>query len=1168
MAEPISTIALITALYPLLKNGIKSLGTSIGESAFGGPIEEVAGTLAKQGFGKLIGNLPQILESPENHDLLRAVRRSYLNATLVMCFARLQNINPSKFDVKNLILQVVPNKEEPGTILKILKSRLVSNDVEANKEIEWLVRAVDYLHSELANMSDWKVTGTFEEATKNVELMLKPQNAEAQIRDIQTKLKNELIAELASTADAQTFDTQEFIGKEHQARYGECLPPELLTSINRGWYLLKDDGSIFRQSAEQVNFEWFDVLSVFFAEEIKQPDSRAGKIFNAKMLADLKYQNGQPCNFSAPQFAEHLAEANKVIATSLENTKREVGEINQNVRLLLPLVTTIESVKLTVQLILDGVEKANRGVEKLQVGQEESIEISREILEAISHISVKKSLPKTIPFTDTFIGRKEILAELQKAYDGGARKFVLHGLGGVGKSRICLEFAKRNRNAYEAQVFIDMQGLSDRPRFASDAMLQVIRQFDPVIPIDESQIGNVYRNFVQQQPTMIVLDNAENLESVKTLCQANNVCILITSRNVLEDLKEVVRFKINQMSEDDARELLFSIAGEQRFEGKADELARLAGYLPIALEILASNLHTDDVETITGLIAKYKDTRTLFKDVEASFELSYKKLPDELKRCWRWLSISPSDFDLEAIKSIVGVSPDEAREIQKELRNRSLLEYNADTKRFKLHDLARKFADSKLDENAAEELKKLPFFKRLLISFQLWLAPEYAPQERLSASHSHADYYASIFTEAYEIKYNDPENGFINALNLIDTEWSNIIAGQKWAADFAKMHPEFAETCCRYSSFSEFLDLRMTPQEAIDWQAASVEAAKMLGNKKREGLYLGNMGVSYRQLGNYEKAIECHTRSLEIARQLKDEDGEASGLANLAIVYGSSGQYKKGMELLEPVLQMARQTNNRKRESLTLSSLGSFHTGLGDFRKAIELFIQSLKLAREIGDLHGESIILSNLANVYHDLGDSKKAREYDEQSLQITQRIGDKLGENLVLQNMNSPENFSTLEEFETAIKKFEELLQAARQNNNPLEEFRCLYQLGTIYSTLDVPPKAVEYLDLALTKARQIGDKEKELHCLGNLGTVFGMAGESELAIQICEEALQLAREIGDRSSEGFNLHKLGLGYASLGEMKKACAFWTEALKIFEAIGSPSAGMVRSLLLDAGCD
>jgi tetratricopeptide (TPR) repeat protein len=405
MPEPISIIALISALAPIAKSGFSKILESetvqnLGGSVLGGPVEEVSGNFAATAFNKLIGSLPKILESPENHDLLRSVRRSYLNATLVMCFARLQVINPSKFDVKNLGLQLF-NKEEPNKIVETLKNRLLSSDNEANKEIEWLFRAINYLQNEIESIPNWEVTEIFEDATKNVQLMLKPQNANTQISNIKAKLKTELVAELASTAYFQTFDAKESVGKEH---YGKCLPPELLESINKGWFLLKEDGTFLRQNNEsKIDFEWFDVLSVFFAEEIKT-NTRVSNIFNARMLAELKYQNGQPCNFSADDFAEKLAESNKVFARSLANIEKEVGEIGGNVKLLLPLLSTIESVNVTVQIIHNEIVEIGKDLKKLlkllkQSGGGESStieepEISDEVISIIREGQKLQSLGK------------------------------------------------------------------------------------------------------------------------------------------------------------------------------------------------------------------------------------------------------------------------------------------------------------------------------------------------------------------------------------------------------------------------------------------------------------------------------------------------------------------------------------------------------------------------------------------------------------------------------------------------------------------------------------------------------------------------------------------------------------------------------------------------------
>jgi hypothetical protein len=130
---------------------------------------------------------------------------------------------------------------------------------------------------------------------------------------------------------------------------------------------------------------------------------------------------------------------------------------------------------------------------------------------------------------------------------------------------------------------------------------------------------------------------------------------------------------IHLMAPADAEKLLFSIADEKRFDGRADELAALAGYLPMALLALASILAEDELETVDGLIERYRDKQELLKlktpdysnqTISVSFELSYEKLSEKLKKHWRSLSVFPADFDEPATASVLDISDEEASETQ------------------------------------------------------------------------------------------------------------------------------------------------------------------------------------------------------------------------------------------------------------------------------------------------------------------------------------------------------------------------------------------------------------------------------------------------------------------------------------------------------------------------
>lgn len=620
-------------------------------------------------------------------------------------------------------------------------------------------------------------------------------------------------------------------------------------------------------------------------------------------------------------------------------------------------------------------------------------------------------LPNTIPSISSFVGREEYLAELRELHKNGGRCFVLNGIGGVGKTALALQFAGEIGGQYEAKVFVDMQGMGKNPLSARDAMFDiVVRQFGQEVPADipAAQLKALFIQLAQSQPTLILLDNAEKKESVEALMQAG-ACFIVTSRQsfVLTGGKSR---QIVKMTPEDARNLLFSIAREERFEGQANNLAYLAGYLPMALKPLAALLAEDELESAANLIEKYRNKQALLKErvpdyedltVEASFELSYEALPDEMKERWQRLSVFPADFDEPAIAAVLNISADEAKETQRLLRKFNLLEVNPETKRFNLHDLIRAFTDAKLSDG-----------------------------ERFPTQFLHAAYYVEVLYSTNEIRANDRENGFLIALRLIDADWNNITTGQKWTAENTERHNAIAELCCHYS-VNDLLPLRLHPRESIVWQTSSLKAAREINNKIFEGNLSQNLGVAYQDLGEYRKAIEYHEQALNIAREISHRQGEGQCLGNLGNAYHRLGEYRNAIEYYEQALAIAREIGNRFSESNNLSNMGSAYRYLGEYRKAIEYYEQSLVITGEIGDRQGEGNSLGNMGNAYHNLGEYRKAIEYDEQALNIAREIGDRFGEGRSLGNMGSA--YDSLGEREKACDLWKEAVSILEAIESP---------------------------------------------------------------------------------------------------------------------------------------
>jgi len=62
---------------------------------------------------------------------------------------------------------------------------------------------------------------------------------------------------------------------------------------------------------------------------------------------------------------------------------------------------------------------------------------------------------------------------------------------------------------------------------------------------------------------------------------------------------------------------------------------------------------------------------------------------------------------------------------------------------------------------------------------------------------------------------------------------------------------------------------------------------------------LGNLGIAYGSLGQYEQAIDYHEKSLAIDREIKHRQGEATSLNNIGSVYRQLQQTEKAIKKYE-----------------------------------------------------------------------------------------------------------------------------------------------------------------------------------------------------------------------------------------------------------------------------
>ena len=308
-----------------------------------------------------------------------------------------------------------------------------------------------------------------------------------------------------------------------------------------------------------------------------------------------------------------------------------------------------------------------------------------------------------------FVGREPEIDTLINALRRENRACIIgiSGMGGIGKTELALLVAERLQDDYpDAQFFINLQGTDTNPRSPQEAMAICIRAFlgpEAKLPEEPEQLSHLYRSELSGKRVLLLLDNAADSAQVRPLLPPTGCAVLVTSRQSVA-LPGMTSLTLHPLTEKEARQLLLEIA--PRAEPAAEQICKLCGYLPLSLRAAGSLLAiTPDLDPL-DYAAQLQDERSRLErigtegveiDVAASFNLSYERLASEAARVFRLLSVFPATFDAAAEEVVCA----DAGHVQlSDLVRRSLVLYDENTKRYRLHDLARLFAHAKL---SAEE---------------------------------------------------------------------------------------------------------------------------------------------------------------------------------------------------------------------------------------------------------------------------------------------------------------------------------------------------------------------------------------------------------------------------------------------------------------------------------
>ncbi|TVR92282.1 MAG: hypothetical protein EA416_07750 [Trueperaceae bacterium] len=629
-----------------------------------------------------------------------------------------------------------------------------------------------------------------------------------------------------------------------------------------------------------------------------------------------------------------------------------------------------------------------------------------------------------------FVGRAQELAQLEALIDAeGVRLVTILGLGGIGKTRLALEFARRRAARHGAgAVFVPLAAVRD-----GDGLLERVAEALGIEVEGGSEAADRrLREVLAELDVLLVLDEFEPLAEHAArlgawLAGDGAARAVVTSRRRLALQSEVVLDLAGLRTDadetggrSDAVTLLLGAARRveprlQVGDGELAAAARIASAvqgLPLALELAATWVRAmplatvaDELETGYHLLeTDLMDVPERHRSMRSVLERTWADLSTAKRAALARLSVLVGGGTLAAAAAVSGAP----RALLLSLLNQSLVQ-RLGPDRFASHALVAQYAAEALADDPELEAAALDAH-----------AEHYT--ERLAAVAEHP---ATGASEALVALGDDLANLERAWLRLLDTHaFERALQVAKPLFDHYDLlgHYRRGGELCRASlervgvvdgRFAQALATtvevaaattareRGELAEARGFAASAAERAGRIGDDTLAGRAQRCLGDVLQLQGAFDEADAVYERAVAAF----EASGDEAELANVLNSLGSMEAMQERFDAAEArflrCVTLFERVGDELSRATALNNLGYIADARGDAQEAARRYERSLEVYGRLAYPRGVSSVKNNLLVLYGTLGRLDEAEAMGRESLAIKEAVGDTLGQIVTLKNL-----------------------------------------------------------------------------------------------------------------------------------------------------------------------